>query len=362
MKQLCDQVSIGSVTARNRICIPPMVCFHWADDTGRMTSKHIAHYEALAKGGAGLIIVEATCVTKRGRLHESQLGLWEDGQISGFQELTQAVHQHGCPVFVQLHHAGVNGIDPFAYCPSDYVSKRPGHHTAQAMTLDRIAQIREAFIAAAKRAQEAGFDGVELHGCHGYLLCQFLNKHVNQRTDAYGQKKTLLAEEILKGIKDRCGAHFCVGIRISAFEPTLEDGIYHAKALAPFADFLDIAYGFGGESTPEKPDSFPFSPAFYGATKIKQVLPDMAVFGVDGLAGGEMPLQVLTTTGLDMLCAGRASLVDPAFAAHVLKGQPSGMCLRCRPACHWSPFLGGGDARCPGHVLFLRDLKKGINL
>ena len=95
MKQLSDSFKMGPVTVKNRIAVPPMVCFDWADDTGHVTDRHLAHYRALAKGGAGVIFSEAVCVTKRGRLHQTQLGLWEDGQIEGWKKLSDACHQHG---------------------------------------------------------------------------------------------------------------------------------------------------------------------------------------------------------------------------------------------------------------------------
>ena len=95
---------------RNRICVPPMVVYNWSDGSGYVDDKHVEHYRQLAHGGAGLIIQEATCVTAEGQLAQTQLGIWEDGQIAGLRRITQAVHAEGCPIFVQIHHAGIVGI------------------------------------------------------------------------------------------------------------------------------------------------------------------------------------------------------------------------------------------------------------
>ena len=120
MDKLKERVKIKNIWTKNRIAVPPMVCFHWSDDSGCVTDKNLQHYRDMAAGGAGLIIAEATAVTKRGRLHETQLGLWEDKQTEGWKRLADAVHQYDVPFFVQLHHAGVSGIEKNADCPSDY--------------------------------------------------------------------------------------------------------------------------------------------------------------------------------------------------------------------------------------------------
>ena len=102
-----DPVTVGSIRTRNRICIPPMVIYHISDETGMVKPQNVEHYRALARGGAGLIIQEATCISPEGRLSRDQLGIWSDDQIPGLRNITEAVHQEGCPIFVQLHHAGL---------------------------------------------------------------------------------------------------------------------------------------------------------------------------------------------------------------------------------------------------------------
>ncbi len=357
MNKLNEQIKIRNVVTKNRIAIPPMVCFHWSDDSGMVTEKNVKHYHDMAAGGAGFIIGEATAVSKQGRLHGTELGLWEDGQIEGWKRLADTVHQYDVPFVVQLLHAGVSGIERVADCPSNYIKKYGEDHVIQGveMSLQRIREVTDCFVQAAVRARKAGLDGIELHGCHSYLICQFLNRNVNRREDEYGQFPEKFALDIIQGIRESCGEDFVAGIRLGAFEPTLEDGIRNALALRGKVDFLDIAYGFGGESEPYKPEDYPFSPAFYGAQEIKKQMPEMLVFGVDGIKDGAQAQAALDLTGVDMVDVGRGFLVNPNFGNDVLAGNNCGRCLNCQPACRWSPFLNEGVADCPGRKLYLRE-------
>lgn len=347
MQTLSSPLKIGPITAKNRIFVPSMVCFGWAGDDGLVTERHLNHYRSLAAGGAGLIFSEAVCVTKRGRLHQTQLGLWEDGQIEGWKKLADACHQHGTPMLAQIHHAGVNGIDPLADCPSDYTPTHSDFTAGKEMTLDRIVYLRNAFVKAALRAKAAGLDGIELHGCHGYLFSQFMSRHVNRRTDEYGEE-TRFTKEVLESIRIACGKNFCVGLRLAAYEPTLADGLRHAKELAPFVDFIDISYGIQSDTT-ACPEDFPFSAAIYGAMEVKNALPDMPIFGVHGIVSGEMAREALALTGIDAIDVGKGHLVNYAFANAALSGQDTGTCLHCKK-CAWNPDMPA-DRCCPGNIL-----------
>lgn len=347
-QQMKETVKIKNLELKNRIMIPPMVCFQWPDENGYVTEKNLEHYEAFAKGGFSLIVVEATAITKRSKLHDTELGLWEDGHIEGFTEIAKRIHENGAKCFVQLLHAGVYGIDKEADGPSDGTFNR--EVTSHEMSKERIKETTEDFVKAALRAKAAGFDGVELHGCHNYLFSQFMNSRINHREDEYGQDKTLFAKETLQAVKEACGEDFIVGIRLGAFEPNLEDGLLHAKELAPYTDFLNMSYG--GDCDPEKPEDFPCSAAVYGAMKVKEMLPDMPVFAVDQIDSKETVVKALET-GVDMVNIGRSALVDPAFASHVMNGEKEGKCLHCKKGCKWNPdTMKDPDYICPGAVLF----------
>lgn len=341
---LFDPVSIGSVTAKNRICVPPMVLYGHAGDDGKVTAAHIRHYEELAQGGAGLIIQEATCVTKGGRLSEDQLGIWSDEQIPGLRTITEAVHRCGCPIFVQIHHAGVVGVGPEHLCPDSYVFVgRDGPVTGEKMTAAQIAEVRDAFIAAGRRAYLAGYDGVELHGCHSYLLCQFLNSRVNRREDRYGREPLRLVTEIMDGIRAVTSPAFVIGIRLGGFEPTLADGIAHARALADHGiEFLDISYGFTGEMDTSAPGDPSLPDTIRAADAIKRAV-EVPVFAVGHIRLPGDAERVLRETGVDMVDVGRSALVDPAWADKARRGQIPGKCLDCK-VCQWRI----DPNRCPG--------------
>lgn len=333
-KQLSDSFAIRKTRIRNRICVPPMVCYHWTDESGVVSDRHVEHYRALARGGAGLIIQEATCITQEGRLADTQLGIWSDAHISGLRRITQAVHEEGCPIFVQIHHAGIVGIAQQAYCPDHYILRRGAEKTGVKMQEEDIIRIQQAFIDAARRAYEAGYDGVELHGCHSYLMCQFLNNRINRREDKYGTDPMLFITEIMDGIREVVPEHFVMGIRLGAFEPTLSDAIAHAKALeAHGIDFLDISYGFTGEDVPEKPEDFPYKDVIYAAGEIKKHT-SVPVFAVNGIRVREDAEGVLALTDVDMVDIGRSSLVNPNWAADALAGRETGRCLDCS-VCQW---------------------------
>lgn len=341
------ELVIKNLTIKNRFAIPPMVCFYWPDEKGYVTAKNIEHYRELAEGGAGLIIVEATAITERSKLHESELGIWEDGQIEGLSKIVDVIHANGAKAFIQLVNAGGNGIDKEADAPSTQMYR--GINQGIEMSVERIKEVTEDFVNAAIRAKKAGFDGVELHGCHSYLISCFCSSKTNTRTDEYGKDKALFAKEVLSAVKKACGEDYVVGIRLAAFEPTLEDGLRNAKALAPYADFMDISYGVDSEA--HVPEGFPCAPAIYGAKCIKEELPDTPVFGVHMINSKEDVINALNT-GIDMVDIGRASLVDPAFPNHVMNDEKAGRCLNCNNFCRWNPDMMNKDVKCPGNVQF----------
>ena len=357
MKTLFEPLSLKNISLNNRICVPPMVCFNWSDESGIVSDKHVAHYKAMAQGGPGLIIQEATCIDPVGRLANSQLGIWSDDHIPGLKRIVDAVHAEGVPILVQIHHAGIMGLTNPAPCPSAYeFERRDFIQKGAEMTLEEIQQLRRNFAEAARRAQKVGYDGVELHGCHSYLLCQFLNKRVNRRTDKYAAGMVLV-EEILKDVRQATGPDFIVGIRLGIFEPGLADGIAHAKRLAELGiDFLDLSYGFGPESDCEKPEDFPLADVIYGAGRVKAALKEAAedgkisaaaaageiaaeaaevpVFAVYGIQSAEQAQLALDLTDVDMVDVGRGVLVNYDWAKDAKEGRDTGKCLYC-PTCMW---------------------------
>lgn len=350
MSNLFTSWNLKGLEIKNRICVPPMVCFGWTDDSGMVTEKNIDHYRQIAKGGAGLVIQEATCISRQGRLSGDQLGIWDDAQISGLRKITEAVHEEGVPIFIQIHHAGVVSSEEDRVCPSEYTVKHKDMEKhARALTVDEIHEIEQEYIQAARRAYEAGYDGVEIHGCHSYLLSQFMNRRVNRRTDEYNADDMQILKNILEGIRSVVPEKFVVGIRLGAFEPTIEDGIAHAKWLeAHGIDFIDVSYGFSQDADPVKPEEYPFAAAVYGGKRIKEAV-SVPVFAVYGIQNGKMAEEALEDTKCDMIDIGRGVLVNYNWANDVKEGNDPGKCLYCEK-CIWR----AQTKICAGKVLLER--------
>ncbi len=347
-------MEIRGKVIRNRIAVPPMYIGPFSGPDGSATEKNVRHYAAMAEGGAGLIIQEATCVTADGLLAPDQLGIWDDKHIPELKKITDAVHNAGGTILVQIHHAGLvtSCNDPVA--PNEYTGKgRDGSiRTARALSEKEIENIIEAFVAAAKRAEKAGYDGVELHGCHGYLISQFLSKLVNRREDRWGEEEAFVLETY-KRVRRAVSEDFIVGVRLAAFEPNIEDGLRHAKVLDKAGvDFLDISYGFGPRPENVVPEGWKYSNAVWGAAQIKKAV-SVPVFAVDNICTPEQAAGILEETDVDMVDIGRSMLTDYAWANHALNGEPTGRCLHCS-RCLWYST----PERCAGYLLLKKQTEK----
>jgi len=348
LKKLFSEFNIKNVKIKNRICIPPMVV-PFAHD-GYVVPENVERYKKLAQGGAGLIIQEATCVNNNGLLSEKQIGIWSDDQIEGLKNIVDVVHKEDCAIFVQIHHAGVTGISEKPLCPSPYEYNNYGRSVVgREMTVEDIKSIQNDFIEAARRAHEAGYDGIELHGCHGYLISQFLNKKVNKRTDEYGQTPEKFVVEILEGIKKVTPEEFVVGIRLGGFEPTIEDGLHYAKVLEKYADFFDVSYGFFNEQEMHVSEDYKYSNAVYAAEKIKSEV-SIPVFAVAGISSAELAEEILNETKVDLVDIARGALINTNWANDAKEGKDTGKCLSC-PKCMWF----GQSEVCAGKVIFERN-------
>nr|WP_256202609.1 NADH:flavin oxidoreductase [Sulfuracidifex tepidarius] len=213
---LLEPIRIGKVTLRNRVAMAPMIS-NLGTPEGYPTDAHIMYLAERAKGGASLILTEYTYVNRvdaRGSVNE--LGLYSDELTPKFMRLTDMIHSFGSKIFVQLVHAGrktkrdvIWGNTPIAPSPIPLMDE------VKEMTSEDVERVKEDFVSASLRARRAGFDGVELHGAHGYLLAQFLSPAINKRKDEYSDGVNLV-KEIVREIKDK--AKITVGIRLSSTE------------------------------------------------------------------------------------------------------------------------------------------------
>ena len=184
---------------------------------GRLSDDEFHWLTMRAEGGFGLTMTCAAHVQACGQGFPGQLGIYTDDVLDGHRRLAKAIQDHGSLAVVQLHHAGMRSpaelINQVPVCPSAHAESG-----ARALGLDEVERLRDDFVSAAARAQRAGYDGVEIHGAHGYILCQFLSPEHNHRNDRYGgslENRARILHEIVRGVREQCGAEFLVGVRLS---------------------------------------------------------------------------------------------------------------------------------------------------
>lgn len=269
MPGLFDSYTLKGVTLRNRIAASPM-CQYMARE-GLVTDWHLPHYASLARGGAGLVVVEATAVSPEGRITPGDLGLWSDAQVPGMAALAKAIAGAGAVAGIQLAHAGrkagcappweggaplptddPQAWEPIAPSPLSLMPEQP--HLPRAMALADIRRVQQDFVDAARRAREAGFQWLELHFAHGFLAQSFLSKHSNRRDDAYGgslENRARFLVETVAAVRRVWPADLPLTARLGVLEfdghddVNLSESIEVLKRLkAEGLDLVDVGIGF----------------------------------------------------------------------------------------------------------------------
>ena len=224
MPHLFEPLTLRGVTLKNRIMMSPM-CQYSADGDGVANEWHYLHYPSRAVGGVGLIMVEATAVESRGRISERDLGIYDDRHIQGLARLVHLCHQHGAKVGLQIAHAGRKAwADNKAFGPEEPVAPSAipfdeGWNTPHALTREEIDEIVAAFRKGAGRALEAGFDVVEIHAAHGYLINEFLSPLPNRRDDEYGgslENRMRLLHRVVGAVREVWPDRAPLFVRVSA--------------------------------------------------------------------------------------------------------------------------------------------------
>lgn len=350
MSKLFSEITIKNKRIKNRIVLPPMVCFGWTDDNGFESDDHIIHYERIAESGTGLIILEAHAVSKDGKLAATQPGIWSDDHIEGLSRIAEACHKHGAVVLVQIHHAGSKTprtVAETAVAPSDHVTNKIN---ARALTIDEIKNIQKDFVAAARRAEKAGFDGIELHGAHSYLINQFMSPLTNKRTDEYGgslENRAKFAIEIISAIKKEVANDFIIDYRMGGNEPTLKEGIEVAKLLEKAGvDMLHVSAGIASPELPQPPEGFPYNWIVYVGTEVKKHV-NVPVVVVNDIRTPERAAYLIDNSMADLVAIGRGQLADHNWTRHAMENEAIVDCLKCRPKCSW--FSNG--KKCPRYKL-----------
>ncbi|MFH1757551.1 MAG: FAD-dependent oxidoreductase [Pseudomonadota bacterium] len=336
MKQLpylFRPIKIKSMEVKNRLVMAPMGT-NLAGQRGEPTPSLISYYAARARGGVGLIITDDTTVTSSAIYHPNGLRLHEDGLVQSWKNLTQAVHAHGAKIAPQLIHPSFNapaafsGVQPVAASP---IPSRRFREIPRELTGDEIEKIIEQFGEAARRAQEAGCDAVQIHCAHvHHLLGSFLSPLYNKRTDAYGgslEGRLRLPLEVIRRIRSKVGPGFPILIRISGDElqpggRTLEESQYIAPILVQAGvDAIQISAGTGNNFwVVVPPTGTPEAPYASLAEGVKREV-DVPVIAVGRIHHPWMAENLLQSGKADMVAMGRALVADPELPNKAARGD-----------------------------------------
>ena len=330
MPGLLDSIHIGSIKLPNRL-VMALMATEFATKQGEVTDALITHYQERVQG-IGLVIAESSYVMPAGRASPQQLGIHEDNLIPGLQRLAWTVQEHGSKAAIQLKHAGAKALPnaelgspagPSAIAPPESES------VPRELSAEEIEGIVIAFGQAARRAKEAGFDAVEVHGAHGEINNQFASPVTNKRTDRYGgslENRILLPLEIISEVRMQVGKDYPLVYRLGADDMvkgglTIQDGRRIATALVEAGvDVIDVTGGLGGSEHPTIKTQGYFIPL---AEKIKRVA-RVPVIGIGGITEPEYADRVIREGRVDMVAVGRAILNDPQWtrkAVDILSGS-----------------------------------------
>lgn len=358
MTDLFSSYQLKSVTLKNRIAVPPM-CQYLAKD-GLVNDWHKAHYASLARGGSGLVIVEATAVAPEGRITPGCLGLWNDDQAEQLREIASSIKATGAVAGIQIAHAGRKASANIPWEGDDHI---PANHAnawqpiapsaiafggdlprvPTEMTIADIKRVQNDFVAAAQRALDAGFEWLELHMAHGYLGQSFFSPHSNHRTDAYGgsyENRARFSLETLAAVRKIWPENLPFTARFGVLEfdgkdeETLTESIQLVNDWRELGlDMLSVSVGF---TIPET--NIPWGPAFMApiAQRVRNEA-NIPVSSAWGFGAPKLADQAVRNEQLDIVMIGRAHLENPHWpylAAQEL-GKDSPAWILPPPYAHW---------------------------
>lgn len=331
---------IGTLELKNRLVMPAMNS-HYADEEHHFTEQALNYYGERALGGFGLLITEFLCVSEEGLAYPMQAAIYDDRFIPSLSRLTERIHQNGGKIFAQLHHGGRMQGKGSTSLPAVGASAIPDASNmipVHQLGTEEIPGVVQKFVDAALRAQKSGFDGVEIHGAHGYLLAQFLSAGVNKRTDCYGGSITNRARivcEIIRGIKAACGQDFPVSVRTSGDEGykggnTIEAAAAQCRLFEEAgADAVHVSHGIAIHSY--------FSESGFNLKYVRRVkeVVSIPVIGVGRLNDPALIASALESGDLDFAALGRESVCDPHLPEKIREGRLDEIltCTGCMQRC-----------------------------
>ncbi|WP_426057467.1 NADH:flavin oxidoreductase/NADH oxidase [Janthinobacterium sp. PSPC2-1] len=358
MSALFQPYTLKDITLRNRIAVPPM-CQYMAVD-GQANDWHLSHYAGMARGGAGLVIVEATAVAPEGRITPGCTGIWNDDLAQAFVPVVKAIKAAGSVPGIQIAHAGRKASANRPWEGDDHIAEGDARgwqtiapsaiafggglpKVPRAMDLDDIARVQQNFVDAAVRAREVGFEWLELHFAHGYLAQSFFSAHSNQRDDIYGgsvENRSRFLLETLKAVRAVWPEHLPLTIRFGVLEfdgrdeQTLLESIGLVRQFKEAGmDMLSVSMGF---TIPDV--AIPWGPAFMGpiAERVRREagVPVSSAWGFGTPAIAE---RVVKEEQLDVVMVGKAHLANPHWAYFAAKelGVERASWVMPAPYAHW---------------------------
>ncbi len=356
LNNVFSPINIGNLQISNRLVVPAMA-MGFCNKDGTATERFIAYHEAKAKGGWGLIITEDYAIEPGGIGYPNIAGLWEDVQIKSHKNLTNIVQQNGSKIFAQLYHAGrqtnsmlTGGIQPVgpSPIPCPVMQEMP-----RELIIEEVHELAERYGDAALRAKKAGFNGVEVHGAHGYLVAQFISAYSNKRTDNYGGNllnRMRFPLEIISNIKAKTGSGFPIIFRMSS-EEFVPDGITleDAKAIAIIlgkagVDAIHVSAGvYASRFNIVPPAAVKHGWNTSNAAEIKKVV-SIPVITVGRITDPLLAEAIISCDKADMVAMGRASLADPYLPKKAAAGKYDEIiyCIGCLQGC-WGK---GPRGRC----------------
>ncbi|SFP97557.1 2,4-dienoyl-CoA reductase [Geodermatophilus dictyosporus] len=338
---LLTPLTVRGVTVPNRLVVAPMCQYSVAD--GLVGDYHLVHLGRFALGGFGLVLVEATAVTPEGRISHGDVGLWSDRHVPGLARVADFLRAHGAVAGIQLAHAGAKassqrpwdggaavtaenarpGEAPWPTVSASAVPAGPGWPVPHELTVAELGEVRDAFVAATRRALAAGFDVVEVHAAHGYLLHQFLSPLSNRRTDGYGgsrEARTRFPLEVVAAVRAAWPEDRPLLVRVSAVDGseggiTLEDTVaFSAELRDRGVDVVDVSGGgLGGW---RHPLGYGYQVPFAARLRAEADVATMAV----GLIVDPHQAEAVVAGGLaDLVAVAREAQEDPNFAVHAAR-------------------------------------------
>lgn len=317
-RALFEPLTLKNVTLKNRIVMSPMCMYSAVNQKGFLEDFHFTHYTSRAVGQVGLIILEATAVSPEGRISNQDLGIWSDAHVEKLAKLVKQIQSYGAKTGIQLAHAGRKSQaegDNLAPSAIAFDEKSP---IPKEMTKEEIKKTVENFAAGAKRAKEAGFDLIEIHAAHGYLINEFLSPLTNKRDDEYGgtlENRYRFLKEVIQAVKPIWEGPLFVRVSANDYHPdglTIKDYVRIAKWLKE--DGVDLIDVSSGGVVPAAIDVYPGYQVSY-AEKIKQEA-QIATGAVGMITSGIQAEEILKNHRADLIFLARELLRNPYWPYH----------------------------------------------